>query len=254
MRTRGWVAILAAGCVLLTALAFLALHDFDPIRVSRNHTDDEPDAQQAGNDPLGPALRAKASHGTKTNLPADSQPSVDSKTPQNPGVRKEIEATSATTRTVRQIEQTDTIRETWQEAYINGQWMKHGKYQSYYENGMSALTGEYANGMKSGRWVVWSDSDGRMVSECEYRDDQPDGFWRTWHENGQLAQAGRYEQGLRAGDWTTYEMNGRIESSGPYINGKKNGVWMNYDYDASEAIETVYKDDEAVSISRRPLK
>jgi MORN repeat variant len=157
------------------------------------------------------------------------------------------------TQDVREVSSNDVIIQRWQEALVAGVWVKHGEYEARYENGSLALTGRYDHGAHVGRWTMWAEN-GRMVHQSEYKDDLLSGQWQTWHENGQLAQSGRYDQGLRVGDWTTYEMNGRIESSGPYINGKRNGVWMNYDYDAAEVTETVYKDDEAVSISRRTLK
>lgn len=157
------------------------------------------------------------------------------------------------TQDVREVSSNDVIIQRWQEALVAGVWVKHGDYEARYENGSLALTGRYDHGAHVGRWTMWAEN-GRMVHQSEYSNDLLSGQWQTWHENGQLAQSGRYDQGLKVGDWTTYEMNGRIESSGPYINGKRNGVWMNYNYDAAEVTETVYKDDEAVSISRRALK
>jgi hypothetical protein len=46
----------------------------------------------------------------------------------------------------------------------SGQYLNHGHYIEWYPSGKRAIEGEYASGLKTGKWSEWDES-GKLISE-----------------------------------------------------------------------------------------
>jgi MORN repeat variant len=71
---------------------------------------------------------------------------------------------------------------------------------------------------------------GKLNKETNYKDFQPDGLYRIWHENGQLGEKGAYKNGKLNGLQRKWSSDGQLEMEATYKNGKKKGLyrkWLN---------------------------
>jgi hypothetical protein len=61
------------------------------------------------------------------------------------------------------------IKRCYQMVNSEGQLVNHGKYYEWYNNDKLALTGEYKNGKKNGRWTEYDES-GKKKNEKYFED------------------------------------------------------------------------------------
>ena len=63
-----------------------------------------------------------------------------------------------------------------------------------------------------------------------YKDGKKDGYWESFHENGQLSEKGNYNKGLRVGVWESYHDNGKLWVRGKYTkDGTRDASWEYFD-------------------------
>ena len=63
-----------------------------------------------------------------------------------------------------------------------------------------------------------------------YKDGKKDGYWESFHENGQLSEKGNYHKGLRVGVWESYHDNGKLWVRGKYTkDGTRDASWEYFD-------------------------
>ena len=67
------------------------------------------------------------------------------------------------------------------------QWIRHGKFTEYHQNGNLISVGFYDEGLESG-------------------------YWKDYHENGNIAAEGHYKAGREVGKWLYYDECGKLES------------------------------------------
>jgi len=67
--------------------------------------------------------------------------------------------------------------------YLNGQ--KHGRWVIWFPNGTAARTEEFKNGHSDGVFVEWSAA-GQRLAEISYKDDYRDGPTTIWSEDGSV--------------------------------------------------------------------
>ena len=63
-----------------------------------------------------------------------------------------------------------------------------------------------------------------------YKDGKKDGYWESFHDNGQLSEKGHYNDGLRIGIWKSYHDNGKLWVRGKYTkDGTRDASWEYFD-------------------------
>lgn len=85
-----------------------------------------------------------------------------------------------------------------------------------------------SRGQKQGRWVKTS-SDGTLVYEGSFSNNQPVGQWKRYHPDGKLKA--ELDFGTQGGDTcraTLYSEEGVLLAKGLYCRQKKEGLWLNY--------------------------
>lgn len=75
-------------------------------------------------------------------------------------------------------------------------WIRHGLFQSYWQNGNLKSEGYYARGRETG-------------------------FWSDYHENGQMAASGQYVEGKQHGTWRFWDSESNEEQSAEYRGGEE---------------------------------
>jgi len=88
-------------------------------------------------------------------------------------------------------------------------FVKHGKNEVYYENGLLKTTEEYEHGKKIGDHIFYYEN-GQIKSFFSYREDKiVDGTYKTYYENGDLNRKSNFKNGLLHGLQTWYR-DGKI--------------------------------------------
>ena len=63
-----------------------------------------------------------------------------------------------------------------------------------------------------------------------YKDGKKEGYWESFHDNGQLSEKGNYNEGLRIGVWESYHDNGKLWVRGKYTkDGTRDASWEYFD-------------------------
>lgn len=106
-------------------------------------------------------------------------------------------------------------------------WLRHGRFQSWREDGSQEAQGHYHQGKKSGSWSFYF-PDGSVREQGAYSHGEKSGPWKHWHENGELAAQGSYLGGLAEGVWVYYESSGAVDAelTGVYENGQRISSWF----------------------------
>lgn len=94
--------------------------------------------------------------------------------------------------------------------YISeGEDLRHGPMNAWYENGQLQLEGFYQHDEKFGTFTYWH-ANGQMAATGEFKDDLPHATWVWWHPNGQKAVIGSYRNGVLIGQWRWWDESGRL--------------------------------------------
>lgn len=105
---------------------------------------------------------------------------------------------------------------------------QNGLHEEFFTNGKVAVSGHYADGVKSGEWTYYYKSGG-VKARGLFVADQMHAEWKWLHEDGTLMQTGPFDHGVRTGTWRRYHPNGQIADEGAYVCEKKSGDWKTYD-------------------------
>ncbi|HEY8211963.1 MAG TPA: AgmX/PglI C-terminal domain-containing protein [Myxococcaceae bacterium] len=94
------------------------------------------------------------------------------------------------------------------EQCVTAQGKLHGMVRVHSPtNGKVILEQRWENDQQDGPGHTWHDN-GKMESESFYKAGQPDGAWKAWWPSGTPAGESQYRQGARAGTWTLSYRNG----------------------------------------------
>jgi len=91
--------------------------------------------------------------------------------------------------------------------------------------------------------LTWYHPNGNKAAQVHYRNDEADGIYVAWYEDGRVSQRGEYALGQRVGPWISVHRNGQKRSKGTYTAGKPTGEWRYY-YDTGQlsAIELLSRE------------
>lgn len=78
--------------------------------------------------------------------------------------------------------------------------------------------------LKDGYYKAWHDN-GQIHRSGHYVKNKEDGHWITYFRDGKIHSEGDYQNGNKEGHWVTYTEKGELESDGDYVNGKMDGNW-----------------------------
>ena len=100
-----------------------------------------------------------------------------------------------------------------------------------YANGNPRLERDYK--MVDGKRIAYYErefyADNLILKEGALNSNENrDGLWKSFRQDGQLWSEGYYKNGVRQGITKTYHPNGNIYYDGQFNNGQKSGVWKFY--------------------------
>jgi antitoxin component YwqK of YwqJK toxin-antitoxin module len=107
--------------------------------------------------------------------------------------------------------------------------------------------GDYANGMRQGKWINYFEGDEKQVSEVShFKDGLLDGSYVSYHVDGQKAATGAFQKGKYDGTWNWFLEDGTLESEVRYVEGKKTGEQLFYSEFGAVLKREVYEDGELI--------
>ena len=112
----------------------------------------------------------------------------------------------------------------WRVRDGHGEWVRHGPWTAWHENGVKSEEGAYALGQEDGRWTWWH-RNGRIMAAGEFSSGERLGPWTFWHANGQKQLQGTYRGGKPDGRWDTWHENGVKWVEGSHAAGEIHGHW-----------------------------
>ena len=100
-----------------------------------------------------------------------------------------------------------------------------GKYEEYYANGNTFMSGRYEDGKKEGEWKTYTE-EGYLWKKHTYKNGQLNGkFVNYYTKTGVEETVGNYVNGRKSGNWNSYYSSGRKKLSGNYSYGYRLGTF-----------------------------
>lgn len=112
----------------------------------------------------------------------------------------------------------------WEKVFIAN---KKVSENIYHANGTQWMTVRYDSSSVE-HWK-WYHENGNPFFEAKILDDELQGAYRVWYENGQLAERLFFKDNLENGRAEFYHPNGQLAMTGNFEQGKMTGQWMCYD-------------------------
>jgi len=128
----------------------------------------------------------------------------------------------------------------------NGKW--DGPYKSYHNNGELNFEGNYKEGLRIGRWKIFSRTTPYIEEQgfkgglhCDY-------FYKENYDTKdiEIISKDKYSDGILNGPYKVYYYNGNLELEGSYVDGKKDGLWKTYSFQGELKTEEQYKDGKLI--------
>lgn len=90
----------------------------------------------------------------------------------------------------------------------------------FFADGKVNFTGKFKNNQRHGKWESFYQNGARW-SENNYEEGVYHGPYMVWFENGQLRIKGHYDHGKKVGIWELYDETGKLQSiEEPAMEGK----------------------------------
>ncbi len=118
----------------------------------------------------------------------------------------------------------------------------HGRYISYYLNGLIESKGQFVNNETAGVWEFYYET-GNLRMRGILRQNSNFGTWEYFYENGNKSMEGLVNGRNREGEWKIFYESGKLKEQGQYLENKRTGLWTTFFEDGSKRGETEYEDD-----------
>ena len=85
--------------------------------------------------------------------------------------------------------------------------------------------GRYTSNKKKNGWWRFYHQNGNLKSIGFYHQNLENGYFKNFHENGEIESLGYYQEGKKIGWWEFFDEQRNIEKRGHYVNGVEHGYW-----------------------------
>jgi hypothetical protein len=110
-------------------------------------------------------------------------------------------------------------------------------------NGQQIVTGQYANGLKSGKWTTKT-AKGTVIKNATYVKGKLDGKYELFHFDGKPKLVANFVNGQQDGNWQYFNEKGKLIKTGSYQAGNPIGSWTIFDKGGKKVIITYDFDDK----------
>jgi hypothetical protein len=112
-----------------------------------------------------------------------------------------------------------------------------GADKGWYPTGVVRFEREFDNGQPNGTWRTWHEN-GVLASEASFKTGET--IMRFWYETGIVSAEGPARDGSRQGVWRCYRPDGSLREEGTYVNSLREGDWIEYGPDSVQ-VHVVYE-------------
>ena len=119
-------------------------------------------------------------------------------------------------------------------------------------NGNQIVTGQYANGLKSGKWITKS-TKGTVIKNAEYIGGKLNGKYELFHFDGKPKLVASFKNGQQDGTWQYFNEKGKLIKTGKYQSGRPVGTWTIFDKGGKKTMATYDFDSKNSSNSNVTL-
>jgi antitoxin component YwqK of YwqJK toxin-antitoxin module len=122
---------------------------------------------------------------------------------------------------------------------LNGKTMAEGKFINrkkdstwlYFSDvdGKLVLEENYKTGVKQGPVIVFYPSTGRPSELTDYKNGRKNGRWIKYFPDGKISTSGVYVNDTLQGPFSVYDINGKLLMQGQYEKSLQEGLWITYD-------------------------
>jgi hypothetical protein len=138
-------------------------------------------------------------------------------------------------------------RESWCMLTLpDGRLVREGAAIEWHDNGARKVSGNYAQGRKTGEWVTYHPT-GTPEARGTYLNDKKDGVWTTWAPTGEKIAEGPYVDGVEHGAWTFWTVETLVRTEGNYVLGGRDGKWIDYSPEGKATRERIYREGRLLS-------
>ena len=95
------------------------------------------------------------------------------------------------------------------ELVVTGEESEQGPIRSWYQNGQAKMVGNLEDGSRVGRFVWWHQNGVKQSMGSYDARGQKTGQWVWWHENGMKSIMGHYKQDEADGVWRQWDQDGQ---------------------------------------------
>lgn len=113
---------------------------------------------------------------------------------------------------------------------------------SWYENGRPMAKGMYRDEKRDSLWQFFSDYDGALLSEENYKSGIKQGLSRTFYPQGGVSETINWKDGMKDGASESFFSDGKVKMRTMYKNGEKSGPFSSYYYTGTPMITGGYLD------------
>ena len=133
---------------------------------------------------------------------------------------------------------TGIMKGDFQDGIRLGLWLKLNRI------GEPILIGHYEMGLKHGEWKQWYDDERKRRKELEanFIQNNYDGTYKEWYENGKKSIFGTYVNGLEQGKYQEWYENGKKALKTVYFNGIPDGKYKEWHENGKKGLVIVFKD------------
>jgi hypothetical protein len=118
-------------------------------------------------------------------------------------------------------------------------------------NNNQIVTGQYTNGLKSGKWITKT-AKGTVIKSIEFTDGKLNGKYELFHFDGKPKLIASFVNGQQDGTWQYLNEKGKAIKMGKYQSGVPVGTWTVFDKAGKKAIASYDFDNSNSSNSNVP--
>ncbi|MDP4280728.1 MAG: hypothetical protein Q8867_01125 [Bacteroidota bacterium] len=97
------------------------------------------------------------------------------------------------------------------------------QFTSFFKNGFKMAEGVFVNEKREGLWKFYSEYDGALVSEENYKIGIKEGDEITYYPSGGKSDFISWKNGKKTGSWVQYYQDGKIKLKGMYLDDLREG-------------------------------
>ncbi len=122
---------------------------------------------------------------------------------------------------------------------LSGKPMAEGKFVNHKKDstwlyfsdvdGKLVLEENYKIGVKQGPFIIYYPSTGKPSELTDYKNGRKNGRWIKYFPDGKISTSGTYVNDTLQGTFLVYGVNGKLLIKGRYRNAMQEGIWMMYD-------------------------